>query len=59
MVSFPWLPQRKTVSNFLLRLARLGGNLARTRDTPPGNSFLKRLFLLWFNHGPSGRDLFE
>ena len=34
--------RRKTVGNFLLRLARLGGYLNRTRDTPPGNMVLWR-----------------
>ena len=34
--------QRKTVSDFLNRLARLGGYLDRTRDPPPGNMVLWR-----------------
>jgi len=34
--------RRKTVGNFLLRLARLGGYLNRTRYTPPGNILLWR-----------------
>ena len=34
--------RRKTVGNFLLRLAGLGGYLDRTRDAPPGNVVLWR-----------------
>jgi len=34
--------QRKTVGDFLTRLARLGGYLNRTRDAPPGNMVLWR-----------------
>ena len=34
--------RRKTIGNFLLRLARLGGYLNRTRDMPPGNIVLWR-----------------
>ena len=33
---------RKTVGDFLIRLAKLGGHLGRTRDTPPGNTVLWR-----------------
>lgn len=34
--------QKKTVGAFLVRLARLGGYLNRTRDAPPGNMVLWR-----------------
>lgn len=34
--------RRKTVGQFLIRLARLGGYLNRTRDAPPGNMVLWR-----------------
>ena len=34
--------KKKTVSDFLTRLARLGGYLNRTRDAPPGNMVLWR-----------------
>jgi hypothetical protein len=34
--------QKKTVSQFLIRLAKLGGYLNRTRDAPPGNMVLWR-----------------
>jgi Transposase DNA-binding/Transposase Tn5 dimerisation domain len=34
--------RRKTVGNYLIRLARLGGYLNRTRDAPPGNMVLWR-----------------
>jgi len=34
--------RRKTVGNFLPRLARLGGYLNRTRDMPPDNIALGR-----------------
>ena len=34
--------RRKTVGNFLLRLARFGGYLNRTRDMPLGNIVLWR-----------------
>ena len=33
---------RKTVGDFLIRLAKLGGYLGRTRDAPPGNMVLWR-----------------
>ena len=35
-------PERKTVGDFLIRLAKLGGYLGRTRDAPPGNMVLWR-----------------
>jgi hypothetical protein len=31
---------KRTVGQFLIRLARLGGYLNRTRDAPPGNMVL-------------------
>lgn len=34
--------QKKNVSQFLIRLAKLGGYLNRTRDAPPGNMVLWR-----------------
>ncbi|MBX3354860.1 MAG: hypothetical protein KF724_04090 [Phycisphaeraceae bacterium] len=34
--------RKKTVGNFLTRLARLGGYLNRARDAPPGNMVLWR-----------------
>lgn len=34
--------RRRTVGRFLIRLARLGGYLARTKDPPPGNMVLWR-----------------
>ena len=34
--------RRKTIGNLLIRLARLGGYLNRTRDAPPGNMVLWR-----------------
>lgn len=34
--------RRKTLGEFLIRLARLGGYLNRTRDAPPGNMVLWR-----------------
>jgi hypothetical protein len=34
--------RKKTVGQFLIRLARLGGYLNRTRDAPPGNMVLWR-----------------
>lgn len=34
--------RKKTVGHFLTRLARLGGYLGRTRDSPPGNMVLWR-----------------
>jgi hypothetical protein len=34
--------RRKTIGDFLTRLARLGGYLNRTRDAPPGNMVLWR-----------------
>ena len=33
---------KKTVGNFLIRLARLGGYLNRAGDSPPGNMVLWR-----------------
>jgi hypothetical protein len=33
---------RKGVGDFLIRLAKLGGYLGRTRDAPPGNTVLWR-----------------
>ena len=35
-------PRAKTLSSFLIKVARLGGYLARTRDPPPGNTVLWR-----------------
>jgi hypothetical protein len=35
-------PRRKTIGQYLIRLARLGGHLARTRDAPPGSLVLWR-----------------
>jgi len=32
----------KTLSSYLIKLARLGGYLARTRDPPPGNTVMWR-----------------
>jgi hypothetical protein len=36
------ISERKTVGDFLTRLAKLGGYLGRTRDAPPGNTVLWR-----------------
>jgi hypothetical protein len=35
-------PHAKTLSSYLIKVARLGGYLARTRDPPPGNTVLWR-----------------
>ncbi len=35
-------PQTKSISSYLIRLARLGGYLARVGDSPPGNTVLWR-----------------
>jgi hypothetical protein len=37
-----YIGKAETLGNFLLRLARLGGYLNRTRYTPPGNILLWR-----------------
>ncbi len=35
-------PQRKTVGSYLIKIARLGGYLARANDPPPGNMVIWR-----------------
>jgi hypothetical protein len=35
-------PQRKTLSAYLIKIARLGGYLARANDPPPGNMVMWR-----------------
>jgi hypothetical protein len=35
-------PRAKTLSAYLIKVARLGGYLARTRDPPPGNTVVWR-----------------
>ena len=35
-------PPAKTLSAYLIKVARLGGYLARTRDPPPGNMVMWR-----------------
>jgi hypothetical protein len=35
-------PQRKTVGSYLIKIARLGGYLARANDRPPGNMVMWR-----------------
>jgi transposase-like protein len=35
-------PQRKTISHYLIKIARLGGYLARASDPPPGNMVMWR-----------------
>ena len=35
-------PRAKTLSAYLIKVARLGGYLARTRDPPPGNTVIWR-----------------
>jgi Transposase DNA-binding/Transposase Tn5 dimerisation domain len=35
-------PQMKSISSYLIRIARLGGYLARAGDSPPGNTVLWR-----------------
>lgn len=35
-------PRTKTLSSYLIKVARLGGYLARTRDPPPGNTVIWR-----------------
>jgi len=34
--------RRKTIAHYLLKIARLGGYLARTHDPPPGNTVIWR-----------------
>ena len=36
------LPDRKSVSRYIIKIARLGGYLARARDPPPGNIVMWR-----------------
>ena len=38
----PTIPAEKTLSHFILKVACLGGYLARTRDRPPGNTVMWR-----------------
>jgi hypothetical protein len=35
-------PRRRTLSNYLIKIARLGGYLARANDPPPGNTVMWR-----------------
>ena len=35
-------PRRKTLSHYLTKIARLGGDLARAKDPPPGNTVMWR-----------------
>lgn len=35
-------PRRKPLSSYLVKLARLGGYLARANDPPPGNTMMWR-----------------
>jgi hypothetical protein len=35
-------PQRKTLGAYLIKIARLGGYLARADDPPPGNMVMRR-----------------
>ena len=37
-----WVPQPKTLSRYLTKLAKLGGYLARKTDPPPGNTVVWR-----------------
>jgi len=37
-----WVPQPKTLSQYLTKLAKLGGYLARKNDPPPGNMVIWR-----------------
>jgi Transposase DNA-binding/Transposase DDE domain len=41
---FPEVPKRRkpTLSTYLIKIARLGGYLARTKDSPPGNMVMWR-----------------
>ena len=34
--------RQKTLSRYLIRIARLGGYLARANDPPPGNMVMRR-----------------
>ena len=36
MKGHSWKPPPKTVQDYIISLARLGGNLARSNDGPPG-----------------------
>ncbi|WP_057749000.1 hypothetical protein [Bradyrhizobium manausense] len=38
----PVSTQRKTLSHYLIKIARLGGYLARANDPPPGNLIMWR-----------------
>jgi len=38
----PRKPERKTVTDYLTKIARLGGYLARKKDPPPGNMVMWR-----------------
>jgi len=39
----PWdFPPKKTLSEYLIKLAKLGGYLARASDPPPGNMVMRR-----------------
>ncbi|MCD9825291.1 IS4 family transposase, partial [Bradyrhizobium japonicum] len=38
----PASTQRKTLSHYLIKIARLGGYLARANDPPPGNLIMWR-----------------
>ena len=35
-------PEKKTLSPYLIKIAKLGGYLARTSDPPPGNTVMWR-----------------
>jgi hypothetical protein len=35
-------PRRKTLGHYLIKIARLGGYLARANDPPPGNMVMWR-----------------
>lgn len=35
-------PRRKTLAHYLIKIARLGGYLARANDAPPGNTVMWR-----------------
>jgi hypothetical protein len=37
-------PRKRTITRYLYVVARLGGYLSRTHDTPPGNTVLWRGF---------------
>ena len=45
-------PRAKTLSSYLIKVARLGGYLARTRDPPPGNTVLWRGIYTTHRHRP-------